>query len=124
MNEQLVTFETAKLAEEKGFREKCLSAYVYRNEYHQTSDYKGVLVHDNILLCDIYAPTQSLLQKWLREENNIIVETTIYTAEYFTYKLYSRNNIIKILFLGGINEIYNTYEEALETGLQEALKLI
>ena len=79
------------------------------------------------------APTQSLLQKWLRDKYNIDLQP---------YLILCKNNTIEVkqekeskeyaymLFIEGIlNDNYtivafNSYEEALEVGLLEALKLI
>jgi hypothetical protein len=116
MEEQLIKFDTAKLAKEKGF--DCKSNFY--NWYGSDKILNQMYDLENIIL----APTQSLLQKWLREKHKILVEATHFTAEYFTYNLYKRDNIIYILKLGGLDNICNTYEEALEKGLQEALKLI
>ena len=103
MEESLIKFETAKLAKEKGFD-------VFR---HMTNngvyDKKGVVgyVHVYDSRYHILAPTQSLLQKWLRERHKIdifIGHGYINNMQYDTK--------------------YKTYEQALEAGLIEALKLI
>jgi hypothetical protein len=119
MQEQLIEFETAKLAKEKGFGVS--GENIYENgELLCEVEFKN---WNNGTQC-LLAPTQSLLQKWLREKHKILVEATHFTAEYFTYNLYKRDNTIYILKLGGLDNICNTYEEALERGLQESLKLI
>ena len=68
------------------------------------------------------APTQSLLQKWLREEHYIIV--WVYPA----IRLNGYQGCIQKKNMVGKNIIlthkFETYEEALEQGLFEALKLI
>jgi len=78
------------------------------------------------------APTQSLLQKWLREVHNwnIIVFNDDGDIEFgnlrYNFELrnvtisFKKRNIKNIV---GTYE-FKTYEEALEKGLQEALKLI
>ena len=105
MKEQLISFETAKLAKEKGFNIK-----IYKN----TIDY------------ELNPPTQSLLQKWLREVHKIHIEIEIAADEELV-------NIIPFIYQISIykqkegyfpRDFYNTYEEALEEGLLEALKLI
>lgn len=71
-----------------------------------------------------FAPTQSLLQKWLRKEYKIdIIVTVSEFSRTYGYKIYYINK--------GITEVINNrfckfenYEEALEVGLQQALKLI
>jgi len=79
MKEQLVIFETARLAKEKGFNEETL--YYFRSEH---SLGKNVITYRTNTQMNVWedtqekwsAPTQALLQKWLREmENPIIVES-------------------------------------------------
>ena len=70
-----------------------------------------------IKICDL-----SLLAKWLREEHNIIVLVDYEGIDGYYYKFYSYKEGIKNYDASDKN--YNTYEEAYEIGLQEALKLI
>lgn len=72
MEEQLISKETSTLAKEKGFNEETYD-YFNQNGECETSlekEYfnKGIHTSENIIT--ISCPTQSLLQKWLRE--NII----------------------------------------------------
>ena len=64
------------------------------------------------------------LQKWLREEHHLIV-IVAYQYEHdstpYSYWIYKENNSLPLN--QWINDL-KTYEEALEMGLQEALKLI
>jgi hypothetical protein len=119
MKEQLISFETAKLAKEKGFNEGCL--YDYNNSSDLRKNVHSLFYNDSL---DFYiAPTQSLLQKWLREVHNIDVEASLVyrlnTREYLI-RLYKNNTkIILSTFY-----YYKTYEEALEEGLYQALLLI
>lgn len=70
------------------------------------------------------APTQSLLQKWLREKYKIILIIG-YQYEYdstpYSYWIYKEEQSLPIN--QWVDDL-ETYEEALEKGLQEALKLI
>ena len=70
-----------------------------------------------IKICDL-----SLLAKWLREEHNIIVLIDYEGIDGYYYKFYSYKEGNKNYDASDKN--YNTYEEAYEIGLQEALKLI
>ena len=131
MKETLISFQVAKLAKEKGFKEKCASAYIYRNISHEMPKYEGIIIHKGILLCDIYAPTQALLSKWLRELHCIDVIVIISVSDKKYYKCIineseplRRPNQYFVQYDFRTINIYNTYEEALEAGLQEALKLI
>lgn len=147
MEERLITFDTAKLAKEKGFDlEFCNvgwhgdfgdlkgDSYPFLGTY---SFYKSMYCN-NKDEHQIQRPTQSLLQRWLREIHNIEVNANVnfYNKKvklgyYYTIDKFDENNIhdgknydddqISII---GKEESNNTFEEALEIGLQEALKLI
>ena len=124
MEDQLVGFETAKLAKEKGFNIKTLFAYnllgVTNNSFkiHRKKDFDE--------FSNIYcpSPTQSLLQKWLREKHHLII-IVAYQYEYdstpYSYWIYKESQPLPIN--QWVDDL-STYEEALEIGLQEALKLI
>lgn len=132
MTEQLVLFDTAKLAREKGFDWDCRMVYkgckeglylakdknyIYhkykRFPYKQCSTRKNSVM-SNAKIPRYTAPTQSLLQKWLREEHNIFIQVDV----NFNVKIYYKDELHDELFT------FNSYEQALEKGLQEALKLI
>ena len=154
MKEQLITFNTAKLAKEKGFKIPSHSYYfedgefkefeliethgyygdeftVSRSEFFKNWNdaWKTTKSGDRCFGCDkrpayletFSAPTQSLLQKWLRDINGINV--------FISYD-YRRRGYLYILHTPEFGEYdqstpsFDTYEEALEKGLQEALKLI
>lgn len=114
MKEQLISFETAKLAKEKGF-------YIEDQNNH---------------IPKYNLPTQSLLQKWLREVHNSFIEVGIHSPKnkYFTKK--NLRYFVEINYYGKnfnlemtnkedfLKTNIKSYEEALEIGLQEALKLI
>lgn len=129
MSEELVTFETAKLAKEKGFDWKNIKILEVKS--------KSAFL-DNT--------TQSLLQKWLREVHDIHVGVNVrvhekhtnnivmYAYEISTSKNYydgigdNLSNWIKCLTptkeYNALYHTYKTFEEAFELGLQEALKSI
>lgn len=135
MKEQLVNYKTAKLAKEKGFNEICETAYGRNAD----SLYYGNCTHKNSENIFLSAPTQSLLQKWLREEKDVLVEVIfsnrlsrkLYEAAHekpslnFSWKIYTSIKDPEHIF----NEFWSdgtfeTYEEALEEGLQKALKMV
>ena len=150
MEEKLISFETAVLAKEKGFEEVTHSFYFEDGEFKEneltgTNGYYGEeycfnlaefyenwnsewVTKKNMDRCfgcnksrgyfETYSvPTQGLLQKWLREvhDKHIVIAYASTTKKYDV--LYSSGS-------GSFNSSHNTYEEALEVGLQEALKLI
>lgn len=112
IEEELVTFETAKLAKEKGFNIFTGKAWIKKEgqEIFFVPVYTGVT--NGI---DYHAPTQSLLQKWLREVHNIKLCISWTETDNWLYEINHKQE--------GISG-YNTYEEALEKGLFQALKLI
>ena len=113
MNEQLISLETSKLAKEKGFD-------------------RIKIVSKNNIEAAYNAPTQSLLQKWIREVHNIHINIDYGCGitlrnEYYQYS-YSLEDINKAeeeeRFEQFAGEIYPTYEASLEAGLYNALLLI
>ena len=67
----------------------------------------------------------AIVQKWLREEHKIYVDAplAIYTNQKHAWYLAYRYGS-EVRTDGCKDYSYNTYEEALEKGLMEALKLI
>lgn len=94
MTEELVTLETAKLMKEKG------------------------------MFTDIEFPPQSIAQKWLRETKNLHIEISYMYGNYWIYDILTIPNHDLVGLSDRPIVRYNTYEEALEDGIQEALKLI
>lgn len=118
-----ITFETANLAEQKGFK----------------FEYIGTTL--------VNIPTQSQLQKWLRDVHNIHVTVDFYTHVEIKIPVWQvwvsglhnsfngQNEIIRKRLNALINDIkwleslekfnvFQSYEQALEAGLFESLLLI
>lgn len=134
MEEQLISLETAKLAKEKGFDWECNCVFFEDGIdddllYYEASAGKtqNSLLEEHYFSCDdkpfCTAPTQSLLQKWLREVHKIDVYSTWGTYLEKTV-WYFYNSKISIGATFSSKKHWNTYEEALEAGLFEALNLI
>ena len=127
MKEELVTFETAKLAKSRGFKAPCRSFYptVDVNGYEEgiLNEYCG---YGHYSFAE--APTQSLLQRWLREEHNILISIYSNASGYLWNMMYAIGGTdIGWSEYSGDDEAsgtFTTYEKALEAGLQESLKLI
>jgi hypothetical protein len=126
MQEELVSFETAKLAKEKGF---ILShpLYLYDENGKIINLKKSFDLARQTFILDsktTLAPTQSLLQKWLREVYNthLMVEPFYNEQKVLVYGLDIITERIEEETI--VEKGFKTYEEALEVGLQEALKLI
>lgn len=153
MKEQLINFETAKLAKEKDFNILQHSYYFEDGEFKEnslkgTNGYYGEEYEFNLsefnenwndkwltkktgdrcfgcskqkgYLETFSAPTQSLLQKWLREVHNIHITVTSISQESWQYHIQKPKDKLG----DNYDEDYENYEKALEDGLQEALKLI
>lgn len=122
MTEQLISFETAKLAKEKGFN---IPSYVYQQDgrYIPTITNIGRDIIEDARDKYTYAPTQSLLQRWVWETHSIWVQSTpIFTANEcigVSVTISSwRFPVINVNYVG-----FDVYD-GLENGLFEALKLI
>jgi hypothetical protein len=143
MEEKRITFETAILAKEKGFD------VPIRQEggvYCTVTGLIDIAVTSNQIdnwnaskfleICS--APTQALLQKWLREVHNIEAAANVHfynrgskLGYYYSLDRFSSENIHdghwydeEQFEATGSKNSFETYEEALEKGLYEALKLI
>lgn len=131
MEETPITFQVAKLAKEKGF--DLINVHDY---YHINKGYNlgyALCISEAKKQTDgcLLAPTQSLLQKWLREKHGI----HIFVIPCVPYS-FSPNKDLDVIWIFTIckpllveygcpvkNE-FRSYEEALEEGLEQALKLI
>ena len=125
MEEQLISFETVKIAKEKGFGGEGLTT---PNGYFRGNNLCNIPCNNKSDFCgkDAFsAPTQSLLQKWLREEYEIHLVCWWYDKEdkFYTELGRRKKNSIKVQ-TGNVTNLFDTYENALEAGLLEALKLI
>ena len=124
MEEQLISFETAVLAKEKGFKiptpvmyKGNERSYGHNNEWGiDEKRLDGEFPYRNQQWYSI--PTQSGLQKWLREKHNIhLIAYKNINIDGYDWCFITTDGITNI-------NSYKTYEEALEVGLQEALKLV
>ena len=142
IEEAYVSFETAKLAKEKEFDEEFENMHVWNN-------FKGEILEDvsgynmkNSHLCknSYSAPTQSLLARWLREKYNVhVIPKPIYDSdrlEQYGCDIHcpDKNGLV-FTIISHVFPVYKqtpnhnmtkelgTYEEAMEEGLKEALKL-
>ena len=128
MEDTRITFETAKLAKEKGFPQEPnrlkIPYYNYKGEFKgDVTDFlrKYLKKEDTSNVESVSAPTQSILAKWLREEHNIdVLVTSINGSKLKRYvsKIYVNKLYVKLV---GHSD---NYENTFEKGLQETLKLI
>ena len=117
ITEEYVGFDTAKMLKEAGFDVPCTSQYtegmgVWNVEYPYNFNADDL---------GYSRPTQALAARWLREVHNIAILITpllygwtvdLFNIEKFQYILCNQDTDV------------DTYEEALEDGLQEALQVI
>jgi hypothetical protein len=124
--ESFITFETAKLAKEKGFDVINLNdefvKYYFEN-YYNDGRYKltvGLVNNkeEHVSLC----VTQSILQKWLRDIHKIEIEikAVLYGYDYCIWERKNEDIGEEINYKSGLK----TYEKTLEKALFESLKLI
>lgn len=125
-NEQLISFKTAKLAKEKGFDIPVLFCYNENEEIGDVNDYMLInfnqfptTVGSNTNMYSV--PTQSLLQKWLRDVHNIVVTPITDFVTWECNILHPDWNDELILRKDDNGNWFNSYEDALEEGLYEAL---
>ena len=133
IHEEICTYEVAKLAKEKGFNCKVYNYYQATKHYCETL--RGIELHSECWKLEtddcysrynkgseniVSAPTQSLLQRWLREEKNIdIAIVPLYAGgyAYIIYNIHCRDNRVV-----NTNAGYAAYELALEDALKYVLK--
>ena len=141
--EQLVSFETAKLAKEEGFQWQCNHIYpefdyndgatklnYFQGDGNGYTTNKAIQKESDYLDDDTCctAPTQSFLQKWLRDVHNIYIVVT-HTFSFCDDDLKKAKNMKPSFTYNGEmgnrnNKYYNTYEECLEVALFTEMKRI
>ena len=116
-HDEICTYEVCKLAKEKGFREKCIVHYYddtkdwYRSSNPQCYNFGGNTSD---------APTQSLLQRWLREEK--FIDFAIYPIFINGVRVYTCYAYAPKLNKPKKFNYFDTYELALEDALKYALE--
>ena len=143
IHDEICTFEVCKLAKEKGFDWGGLYHYDSKGALHQHHAYdamnSGVGVDDllmydgHLYTSECLAPTQSLLQRWLREEKGIIIDVILdwsYNIDFEEIRYQYRIGSIDRMTIEGGNKTkglvfdkrFTTYELALEDALAYSLK--
>lgn len=135
MEETLIGFSVAKLAKEKGFYDSVNYCFAEINmkiksevnllKYppYGCSKNWNVMIYNGREQEIILRPTQSLLQKWLRKHKDIhvfvIPTNRCIPFDRYKFEIYRPYGLIKRSY-----EDYETFEDALEQALIEALNLI
>ena len=129
IEEQFVSFDTARMLKEAGFDVPCRGVYVTeRTGYYEFREYDNKQTTND--LCwnaadgfqyEYLAPTQALAARWLCEEDHIFIMLAP-VIQGWMYDLFDLKKHQYIL----CNEdaMTESYEAAFETALQEAIKLI
>lgn len=124
IHDEICTYEVAKLAKEKGFNEYEACNHVYEDDkqWYTLTAYTNAKGIDWSKDQFTVAPTQSLLQRWLREEKGIAIvlqpysyniQRSVYT---YIYEIWASNNLEKT------SKSFKTYELALEDALKYTLE--
>ena len=120
IEEQFVSFDTAKLLKEAGFDVPCTS------QYTEGKSIWNVGYPDNFNQDEFgYSrPTQALAARWLREVYNVAIYS-LYDDDmeqwFYFVDAFTKNPVINGFQSGSE---YDDYESAFEEGLREAIKLI
>lgn len=128
MKEQLISFETAKLAKENGFDEIKGGVY-YTNLGMISFCQEGSIMAKDCLnrnLGHCFVTTQSLLQKWLREKHKLVCEVGYDFVDDEPNKwnecVIEAKKDGKYYATEAIH--VSSYEQALEIALKTALELL
>ena len=125
MKDERILFDTAKLAKEKGFMESGDYPLWYHSNGEEASiwkDFWNIKKEEYPNHEAILRPTQSLLQRWLRDVHKIDIFITK-TNNSYSPSVYGKNisyHAIGVTLFGKDK----SYKEALELGIITALKLI
>jgi len=134
MKDELISFSTAKLAKDKGFDVPCITVYLTNEMTYDTQYYDSLYDNSNndeifslnhketSIVCS--APTQSLLQRWLREKHGISVLVSIDGELMYNWDIFPLSPTTTSQEAGKNYYVTGIYEEALEEALLQALKLI
>ena len=133
IEENYVSFDTAKMLKEAGFEEMVNSCFMYDDkadeyEYEFVNGYaivkKALRDNYNGYENTISRPTQALAERWLREVYHVAIYS-LYDDDmeqwFYVVDAFTKNPVINGFQSGSE---YDDYESAFEDGLREAIKLI
>ena len=133
IEEQFVSFDTARMLKEAGFDVPCRGVYVTdrigyyefrENDNKKTADDLWRNTRDGFQY-EYLAPTQALAARWLREVHHYAI--CVWFSKDHEKWFYAHGDMDDMAFDTDYNIsefIFDSYEEAFEAGLQEAIKLI
>ena len=120
IEEQFVSFDTAKMLKEAGFDVPCYVQYSDIGVQWESTSRSNFNADDWTYSC----PTQDLAARWLREVYNVAIYS-LYDDDmgqwFYVVDAFTKNPVINVFQSGSE---YDDYESAFEDGLREAIKLI
>lgn len=121
IEEQFVSFDTAKLLKDSGFDVPCFNQYTERGTIWHCDCPENF----NKSQCVTSCPTQALAARWLREVHDIHVFTNYFFEDgIWFYVIVDLKESDEVRAIHPDIRSYQSSEEALEAGLREAIKLI
>ena len=113
IEESFVSFDTAKLLKEVGFNVPCEKWYG-ESGFFMSGNYK-----------ECKCPTQALAARWLRDVHGIHIFSNYFFEDgTWFYVIVDLKKSDEVRAIHPDIRSYQSSEEALEAGLQEAIKLI
>lgn len=126
IEENYVSFDTAKLLKEAGFDVECDWFYINDGSVDTGIVIRSTSSRDhNMGTGFLSRPTLALAARWLREVHHYAV-CVWYSAEHEKW-FYAHGNLDNMMFdeeYSISDFIYDSYEEALEAGLKRGLELV
>lgn len=132
--ETYVSLETAKLLKQADFDWKIYTGYIayegghafttnFQTPYNFNGDTKDLFSNYGEYKEVLSKPTLAVAQRWFREEKNIAIDIKSNKQGYYDFMVH-RINMVDYIFPSVLCVSackFNTYEEALENGIQNAL---
>lgn len=126
IKERYCSYEISKLLREKGFDEPCRSIYVDNVDYIDFYYTKEEQTNLQIGVWETLRPTHQMVIDWLRRKHNILIsiipqEVNI-GVDRICYAIYKiTENIYQPLYNGKVDNLVDSYEEAIEAALKYSL---
>lgn len=126
VEEQFVSFDTARMLKEAGFDVPTRKYYEVDDDGEATRLFDhGTYDHNRFGYKEYSCPTQALASRWLRETHHYAI--CVWFSKDHEKWFYAHGDMDNMAFDTDYNIsefIFDSYEEAFEAGLQEAIKLI
>ena len=125
INEDYVSFETARLLKEKGFNERLITYYLAtedkKESYFQIMAFTDDKIDNNRSVYCYLAPTHQMTMKWLREVHNFYIWIGHIANKCLSW-YYEIHGISdgKVKHIGGMQ--YGSYEIACEAAIKYCLE--